>query len=234
MATELSLEELNNQIRYVSHEIRNHLSICDMYSQILRKNLEKSEISNPSINNAIDCIQNAVQVIGANLMDLKSLNTLTLQIFDFKNIILKSVALAKAYVFDKDITIDAFVKNSANIEIDENKFVSCLVNVIKNAVEAIDTKGKIEIIAEVKDDFGIIKISNNGKAIPKDKQDAIFNIGFTTKKMGCGLGLALCKTQLQSQKAIIELAHSNTTQTRFDIKIPIVKPARHREEKDSE
>ena len=42
-------ENLKLQIRCVSHEIRNHLSICDMYSQIIRKNLEKSKIENPSI-----------------------------------------------------------------------------------------------------------------------------------------------------------------------------------------
>ena len=43
MTNQLSNEELENQIRYVSHEIRNHLSICDMYTQIIRKNLEKTE-----------------------------------------------------------------------------------------------------------------------------------------------------------------------------------------------
>ena len=42
-------ETINNQIRYVSHEIRNHLSICDMYSQIIKKNLEKEGILNNSI-----------------------------------------------------------------------------------------------------------------------------------------------------------------------------------------
>ena len=71
---ELSIDELNQQIRCVSHEIRNHLSICDMYSQIIKRNLEKEGISNNSIKNAIDCIQKSIQIIGANLLDLKSLN----------------------------------------------------------------------------------------------------------------------------------------------------------------
>ena len=49
MTEQLTPETLNQQIRCVSHEIRNHLSICDMYSQIIRKNLEKSQIENASI-----------------------------------------------------------------------------------------------------------------------------------------------------------------------------------------
>jgi signal transduction histidine kinase len=223
MSTELTTEELNNQIRYVSHEIRNHLSICDMYTQIVKKNLEKLEINNQSIDNAINCIQNSVQIIGANLLDLKSLNNLTLQVFDFKNTIFKSVELAKAYIFDKDINIEVFVKNTANIEIDENKFISCLVNILKNAIEAIENKGHIEILAEIKDNYGIIKISNNGKPISKDKQETIFDIGFTTKKNGCGLGLALCKAQLQAQSSTLELVCSNSTQTKFEIKVPVYK-----------
>jgi signal transduction histidine kinase len=192
-----------------------------MYTQIIRKHLEKSAMENPSIDNALDCIQNSVKIIGANLLDLKSLNNLNLQIFDFKNIILSGVELSKAYIFDKDITIETFVKNTANIKIDENKFLSCIVNILKNAIEAIESKGKIEVIAEIKDNIGIIKISNNGKPIPKEKQNAIFNIGFTTKKSGCGLGLALCQSQLQAQGATLELVCSNATQTRFEIKIPV-------------
>ena len=90
-------ENLKLQIRCVSHEIRNHLSICDMYSQIIRKNLEKSNIENPSIENALDCIQKSIQIIGTNLLDLKSLNSTTERIYDFKSIIEKGVELSKAY-----------------------------------------------------------------------------------------------------------------------------------------
>ncbi len=221
--TELTLDDLNKQIRCVSHEIRNHLSICDMYAQIIRKNLEKSEIKNQSIENALDCIQKSVQIIGTNLLDLKSLNLEKSQIFDFKNTITKSIELSKAYIIDKDIEFDTFIKNTSNILIDENRFVACLVNIIKNGIEAIEIKGKIEIYAEIKDDFGIIKISNNGKPIPKEKQNDIFSYGYTTKKNGCGLGLAICKKYLESQNATIKLTKSNKTQTQFEIKIPTVK-----------
>lgn len=221
--TELTLDDLNKQIRCVSHEIRNHLSICDMYAQIIRKNLEKSEIKNQSIENALDCIQKSVQIIGTNLLDLKSLNLEKSQIFDFKNTITKSIELSKAYIIDKDIEFDTFIKNTSNILIDENRFVACMVNIIKNGIEAIEIKGKIEIYAEIKDDFGIIKISNNGKPIPKEKQNDIFSYGYTTKKNGCGLGLAICKKYLESQNATIKLTKSNKTQTQFEIKIPTVK-----------
>ena len=218
---ELTIDELNQQIRCVSHEIRNHLSICDVYSQIIKRNLEKEGISNSSIENALDCIQKSIQIIGANLLDLKSLNQNTPQIIDFSKIITRAANLAKAYVIDKDIEFEIFVKNTANIYIDENKFLACLVNIIKNGIESIEGKGKIEILAEIKDNQGIIKLSNNGKPIPKEKQEQIFKQGYTTKKTGCGIGLALCKTFLESNNALLTLSQSSKTKTTFEIKLPV-------------
>ena len=55
-----------------------------------------------------------------------------------------------------------------------------LVNIIKNGLESIEIKGKIEVIAAAEGNYGIIKISNNGKPIPKDKQKDIFNVLFIT------------------------------------------------------
>ncbi len=223
MNEELTLDNINQQIRCVSHEIRNHLSICDMYSQIIKKNLEKSGISNPSIENAIDCIQKSIQIIGTNLLELKSLNTNTPKIIDFQKTITTATELGKAYIIEKDIEFEVFIKNTAMICIDENKFLACLVNIIKNGIEAIEIKGKIEILAEVRDNFGIIKISNNGKPIPKEKQEEIFNCGYTSKKTGCGLGLAICKNYFESQGASLNLSKSTKTQTQFEIRIPINK-----------
>lgn len=223
MTEQLTTDDLNKQIRCVSHEIRNHLSICDMYTQIIKKNMEKSNIENPAIDNAIECIQKSLQIIGANLFDLKSLNTGKMQIFDFKNTIAKSAELSKAYVIDKNIDFDIFIKNTENILIDENRFIACLVNLIKNGIEAIEIKGKIEVYAEIKDSYGIIKISNNGKPIPKEKQNDIFTYGYTTKKNGCGLGLAICKKYLEEQNATLKLTKSTKTQTQFEIRIPIHK-----------
>ncbi|MBE7713022.1 MAG: HAMP domain-containing histidine kinase [Cyanobacteria bacterium SIG26] len=222
MNTEISKEIMTQQIRCVSHEIRNHLSICDMYSQIIRKNLEKEGFSNISINNAIDCIQKSIQIIGTNLLDLRSLNNSTEQNIDFARTLNKGIELSKAYIIDKNIEINSFVKNSANLKIDENKFLACIVNIVKNGIEAIEIRGKIEILAEIKDNFAIIKISNDGKPIPKDKQNTIFNSGYTTKKTGCGLGLAICKKYFDSIGAEIKLTKSTKTQTQFEIRIPTI------------
>ncbi len=214
-------DELNLQIRCVSHEIRNHLSICDMYSQIIRKNLEKAGICNPSIDNALDCIQKSIQIIGSNILELKSLNNTASKILDFETIVKEGTELAKAYIADKNIEFSVFIKNNAKIVADENRLLACIVNIIKNGIEAIEVKGKIEILAEVKNNTAIIKIGNNGKPIPKDKQKEIFTRDYTTKNSGCGLGLNICKKYLEEQNAGLELLKSGKNLTQFEITIPV-------------
>lgn len=213
-------QDLSNRIRFVSHEIRNHLSVCDMYSQIIKKYLEKDAYKNPSVDEALDCIQKSLQIIAMNVTDLKSLNINSQRIVDFKSCVLNAVELSKAYAEDKNIEFEVFIKNSANIKIDDNRLMSCIVNIIKNGIESIEIRGKISVLGEVKDGSAVLKISNDGKMIPPDKQGKIFEYGYTSKQNGSGFGLNICKQYLNSQNADLELVKSNKSETVFKITIP--------------
>lgn len=214
-------EKLQKQISFVSHEIRNNISICDMYSQIIRKKLEKTGIEDNSLLNAIDCIQKSIQLIGANLTDLKALNNFPPHICDLKQIILNSIELSKAYIGKTAIKYNTEIPQSAYICIDENKFLSCLVNILKNGIEAIEKDGEINISLTVKDHNAILKIGNNGNKIPDDVKNKIFDYGYTTKESGSGFGLCLTKKYLESQNAQLNLIKSDNKETVFEIIIPL-------------
>lgn len=211
------------QARCISHEIRNHLSICEIYTQIIRKNLEEENIQNKSIDNALNCISKSIKIMCNSLLDLKSLNNISPKNCDIKSLLEEGVKLAEVYIHDKDIKIKCNINQSAEVYIDENKFLACIVNIIKNAIEAIDKKGKIELSLEVKDNNARIKISNNGEAISREKQNAIFEEGFTTKPTGSGLGLHICATNLKAQNASLKLNKSTKDLTEFEIDIPVNK-----------
>lgn len=80
----------------------------------------------------------------------------------------------------------------------ESLFGWVIENLIKNAVDAMDGKGSIDI--EIMETGKVIKIdiSDTGKGIPKSKFNAVFSPGYTTKKRGWGLGLSLVKRIIQS------------------------------------
>ena len=212
---------INQQIRHIGHEIRNSLSICDIYSEIIKKCLIKENITNPSIENAVNCIQNAVQLIGNNLLELKSLGGIVQHVCDSKKLIEQTVNMSKVYTKEKAITFEEQLADDIKIYVDENKFQACLINVIKNAVEAIENKGFINISSKVEDNNLIIHVSNNGKAISENMKQSLFEDGFTTKKTGSGIGLYLCKKYLNSQNADISLLSSDNKKTIFTISVKV-------------
>ena len=216
-------ELLQQQIRCIAHEIRNQVSVCDVYCEIIKKHLEKENIENDSINKALNCIQKSAKMINNSLIDLKSVDNIKPQVCDLKRIIEECSSLAKVYIHDKKINIISNIKEDASIYVDENKFMACIINLMKNAVEAIENKGEIIISSEIKDGNVIISVANDGKAITPAAQRDLFSEGFTTKRTGSGLGLFICKNNLKQQDADLYLVQSTAKKTEFQIKVPVLK-----------
>jgi signal transduction histidine kinase len=66
-------------------------------------------------------------------------------------------------------------------------------NLCKNAIDAMDGIGRIDIYVSQNENNIILDVKDTGKGIEKKSYKTIFNPGFTTKKRGWGLGLSLAK-----------------------------------------
>ena len=218
--------QYDNNTRFIAHEIRNQLSICDLYTEVIRKSFEKNNINKDNILKNLDCIKRAISMANNSLLSLKALNHLDLKPQKLNDIIQNAVNLTKVYFECKNI--EYIIENECDCEIlaDYDKIAAILINLIKNAVEAFSQEdvlknGKfIKIKTEKDSEFGIIRISNNaGKIIEPEK---IFEIGYTTKTTGNGFGLAICKKSIEEQFGKIELTHSDNDYTEFIIKIGLV------------
>ena len=215
------LEFINSKSRYVVHEIRNQLSICELYANIIEKHCELKD--NVDCTNAVDCIKTAVKIASSALMDLKSLDNKDLQVYNVKEMVEKAVLLSKVYANNKSIEfVTKFDDKNSSIFADEAKFLAALVNIIKNAIEAIEDSGKIEVSTSIKDDFISIIVSNNGLNVPEETQQKIFTDGFTTKTSGSGIGLYVCRQSLEEQFARLELLKSDDNSTDFEILVSMV------------
>lgn len=77
-------------------------------------------------------------------------------------------------------------------EIHQSKLEQVLINILLNAADSMDEKGKIEIKAWEKEDYVFISIKDSGKGIEEDNINKIWDPFWTTKKVGEGTGLGLC------------------------------------------
>src|SRR5574344_1354048 len=154
---------------------------------------------------------------------MKSIKNTNLQNYDLKKLIKKAISISTVYEKDKKIKITDKTKPEITILADENKFLSVIINMIKNAIESIDKAGEITLLSDDSKDVISLKITNTGgREIDKEMQKHIFDEGFTTKKTGSGLGLYICKKSLEEQFAQLKLNKSDKTETEFEILLPKV------------
>lgn len=77
--------------------------------------------------------------------------------------------------------------------INRHLFQWVLENLVRNALDAMDGKGKLVISAYARGEIAHIEVRDSGKGIPANKHKSVFRPGYTTKKRGWGLGLSLAK-----------------------------------------
>lgn len=97
------------------------------------------------------------------------------------------------------------------------------LNLITNAAQAIErADGEIRIKTELVDDYAVIRVSDNGKGIPKEHLNRIFEPFFTTKPVGqgTGLGLSICYKIIEKHRGVIQVDSQVGVGTTFTIKIP--------------
>lgn len=207
-----------DRLGHVSHEIRNQLSICDLYANIIKKKLEKLGIQDCTKD--VEAIQKSLKLANASIWDLKSLEEPKMDTHKLKVLVENAVDLSKVYIQDKDIKITTNFESESQILADESKFLSALINLLKNAIEAIDKKGKISINIDEKDDEIFITIANNGSVLEKEFHEKIFDTGFSTKDKGRGFGLVACKKAIEAQNGVLNFVKSDEISTVFEIKMP--------------
>jgi len=213
--------EIKNQVRCISHEIRNHLSICELYTEIVRLNLEKEGIKIESVDNAISCIKKSLKIMSNCLIDLKSTGNIVLANYDLRTILEEGIELSRVYIQDKKIKFNTVINESAIATLDDNKFTASLVNILKNAIESIKQQGEINVVLKIDKTYATIVISNTGEMISPGNQKKLFEEGFTTKSTGSGLGLYICRENLRMMNADLKLVSSTHKKTVFEIVIPL-------------
>lgn len=215
------LDFLTAKSSYIAHEMRNLLSICKLYSEIIEKQRNKfvcvDKETEKSFVNARDCIRKSMIMMGNLLLDFKSLTSIDLKEYDLEYLLKSGLELAQIYANGKSIKFESKISKDVKVLVDEYKFLSVLINIVKNAIESIETEGKISIKADIgKENIKVI-ISNNGNPISKEIQEKIFEKGFSTKSAGSGLGLVICKKTLEEQFAQLKLLKSDKNLTEFEI-----------------
>lgn len=223
---EKKYEYISSKAKLISHDIRNHLSVIDLYSKIMEKRLETvpSKEIQDSLANAVSSIKKSKEAIDVLLNELRTIRGVKLETHNFSKILQSAVNLVQAKASQKNIKLEVSNKFQGDILADENKLLNVMINLLYNAMDALSQDGVISIrTEETEDNMLKILVADNGCGIPEDKKDKIFEEGFTSKShngTGSGLGLYISKEAMKEQYGDLKLVSSDKNETVFEITVP--------------
>jgi len=208
IGNELEAKEMESWIkliRVMTHEIMNSIAPITSLSETLLfayKNRENDNFDDSLKRNTIEAMETINSTAKGLLTFVESYRRFTgipkpvMTHLELIPLIEKILHLESYKIKEKNIDVKLIADNiKKNLVADESQIKQVLINLIKNAIEAIDAgeNGKIEIKISDKDSKFQIDICNTGKPIPKDIAPHIFVPFFTTKESGSGIGLSVSR-----------------------------------------
>lgn len=191
----------------LAHDIRNPLSVIKATVEIMSTNKKTKDESNAvvRINNAVSRISYQID----NVLDFVRSKPLVLEDADISTIVNKSI---KSMIIPEQILVKLDL-HPIKIRCDPRQLEVVFVNLIRNAVEALNDIGVITIRAIEKEKFAHISIEDSGEGVPTEMMDKIFEPLFTTKQTGTGLGLSSCKSIVEMHGGKITISSNPSTFT---------------------
>jgi len=192
-----------------AHDIRNPLTVIQTSVDILKSKypeiFEKETLKFDAINTAINRIEHQIHdVLG--FVTAKKLN------FNLNNISEILDSSFTGITIPKKISVTKS-KNNVPVYCDFESIRVLFVNIILNAIQAMNNYGKIDIKITRDTENVLISFENSGPSIPEKIISKIFDPLFTTKQEGTGLGLVSCKQIVEAHGGKIDVTNNPTTFT---------------------
>ena len=203
-------------VRTLAHEVRNPLSNIHMSLEQL------STLSKGDERVYIDIIDRNGKRINDLITELLTSSKPTEMVFErivFQTAVDETIGIALDRLTLKQIKLKVnYPEYPCYIRADKEKLKIALLNIIINAIEAIeDVKGELQISLLQNEESYTLEISDNGCGIPQENLSKLFEPYFTSKRNGIGLGLASTLNILQAHNAAIEVKSKIDVGTTFII-----------------
>ncbi|MDG5786293.1 PAS domain S-box protein [Evansella sp. AB-P1] len=203
----------------IAHEIRNPLTSLKGFLQLIKNNNGgKKEYFDIMMSEfmRIEQILNELLVLSKPQSMKKEKNSLD-------KLLNHTVTLLNTQAIIKNIEIETKItKKDINIKCSEHQIKQVFVNLIKNAIEAMDNGGKIIVSLEQEMDEATVRIIDEGCGIPEEKLKRLGDPFFTTKESGTGLGLMVSYKIIEDHGGEIHIHSIEGSGTTFTVKLPTV------------
>jgi len=201
----------------IAHEIRNPLTAIKGFMKLAKEGSVQLDIYS-----IIDSEIDRIETISSELLVLGKPQSTELKHSDVGKLLKDVCVLMQSQAnFESIIIHYEEVEFDLYCECNEQQVKQVFMNIIKNAIEALQQEGVISISAYAQRNHAIVKISDNGEGIPISVQQKLGQPFYTTKEKGTGLGLMVCYNIIEQHKGKIHFVTEEGEGTTFTIEIPL-------------
>lgn len=203
----------------ITHEIKNPLSSIRGLLQMIISDKESGELCE-YLKLGIREIDRANRLVD-DLFQIKKTTAKSSEIIDLNNYLESIIPTLNGLVANKSVRIDVEQCQAVTIHTDLEQFDQVIINIVKNAVEAIENEGSIHIsIREASSHWVEVLIRDSGRGIPPHMKKRLFEPFITTKGAGTGLGLNICKAIIHNNGGEVSAQNHPEGGALFSIILP--------------
>jgi len=208
--------------RGVAHEVKNPINAIVLHLHLLQTKLQQIDPSTRRhmdvIGNEIHRLDRVVQI----LVDFTRPRELRLEQVDLRRL-LEDVALLAAPDAEQHgvSLVRRLPDEPLYVKVDPDFMKQAILNIVINGVQAMTEGGQLTIGARREEGMVLTEIRDTGGGIPKEVQEKIFELYFTTKKDGSGIGLAQTYQILQWHYGTVDFETVEGQGTTFRLRIPL-------------
>jgi PAS domain S-box-containing protein len=208
--------------RGVAHEVKNPINAIVLHLQLLRNKMQQLD---PDTSRHVDIIDSEIHRLDRVvqiLVDFTRPRDLRLEETDLR-LVLDEVSLLAAPDAEQHGVkmLRDLPDDSIPVKVDADFIKQAILNVVLNGVQAMPNGGTLTVAAHCLDESVVIEIQDQGTGIPADLQEKIFELYFTTKKNGSGIGLAQTYQIMQWHYGSVDFQSTEGKGTTFRLTLPL-------------
>src|ERR1051326_379614 len=217
---------LSRLLAQLAHEIRNPLSSLDIHVQLLEEDLAlvapqaqnrfagRLEIIHGELHRLENLVKQFVRLAGPSAPAMAPVQ--------IANVIAHVCGLLQPEAAARGIEIITRVEPEIPLLFgDAGQITQALLNLLINALQAIERDGRIEVQVRPADGFLVVEVRDNGPGLPEGKVQALFEPYFTTRPEGSGLGLWIAHQIITAHRGAITAANGAEGGAIFSLRLPL-------------
>jgi len=210
----------------IAHEVRNPLSSVKMNVQMIENRLER--LVDPEqieyfrtkverIKGEVDRLEGSV----GHFLAFARPSPLRRRLVQLNEVVDSVLNLLDAECQSHSVQlVRHYADGLPDVDLDPNQFVQALQNLVINAVQAIGQGGTITVTTEATGGGVAVSVADDGPGVPEAIQDKIFDVFFTTREGGTGLGLNIVSRIVEEHRGKLTLASRPGEGAVFRIELP--------------